>query len=77
MKQCKTESYKQSAELKSDMSIILSAQTGLYIHEIQSQVWPLLMGRQPDESAVKAELVNSHSRQRCSINEGMHFIFRK
>lgn len=35
------------------------------------------MGRQPDESAVKADLVNSQSKQRFSINEGMHLIFRK
>lgn len=34
MKQCKTESYKHAAELRSDISIILLAQTAFYIHEI-------------------------------------------
>lgn len=51
-----TMSYKHTAELKSD--IILLAQTAFYIHEIQSQVWPLSMGRQPDSQMNQLSRLN-------------------
>lgn len=49
-------SYKHTAELKSD--IILLAQTAFYIHKIQSQVWPLSMGRQPDSQMNQLSRLN-------------------